>query len=118
MAQTKRKRRSSKHRGNAAGVVETRGRTGRPLTEHERKEPGKDKRVNRLDAPPTWKSSVNRALIAAALFGVMLVLLFKQEVKVALPMTALVLAVYIPLGYVTDLMIYRWREAKKQKAQA
>ena len=30
MAQTKRKRRS-KHRGNAAGMVEVRGRTGRPV---------------------------------------------------------------------------------------
>jgi hypothetical protein len=36
MAQTKRKRRS-KHRGNAAGTVEARGRTGRPPTPEERK---------------------------------------------------------------------------------
>ena len=34
MAQAKKKR-NSKHRGNAAGVVETRGRTGRPLSERE-----------------------------------------------------------------------------------
>ena len=34
MAQTKKKR-NSKHRGNAAGIVETRGRTGRPLNERE-----------------------------------------------------------------------------------
>ena len=33
--QTKRKRRT-KHRGNAAGMVETRGRTGRKLTDGER----------------------------------------------------------------------------------
>jgi hypothetical protein len=36
MAQTKRKRRS-KHRGTAAGTIETRGRTSRPLTADERK---------------------------------------------------------------------------------
>ena len=34
MAQTKRKRRT-KHRGNAAGTIETRGRTGRPPTAEE-----------------------------------------------------------------------------------
>ena len=34
MAQTKKKR-NSKHRGNAAGIFETRGRTGRPLNERE-----------------------------------------------------------------------------------
>ena len=36
MAQTKKKR-STKHRGNAAGVVEARGRTGRKLTEDEKR---------------------------------------------------------------------------------
>ena len=35
MAQTKKKR-STKHRGNAAGVVEARGRTGRKLTDEEK----------------------------------------------------------------------------------
>ena len=36
MAQTKRKRRT-KHRGTAAGTIQTRGRTGRPPTAEERK---------------------------------------------------------------------------------
>jgi hypothetical protein len=116
VAQTKRKRRSSKHRGNAAGVVETRGRTGRPPTDEERKGQGK-KPANRLDSPPTWKGSANRAAIAAALFGVMIVLLFKQDIKYALPMTAAVLVFYIPLGYYTDLAIFRWRERKKLAAK-
>jgi len=35
MAQTKRKR-QTKHRGNAAGVVESRGRTGRKPTKAEK----------------------------------------------------------------------------------
>ena len=39
MAQTKRKRRS-KHRGNAVGSIESRGRTGRRLTEDEREAAG------------------------------------------------------------------------------
>ena len=115
MAQTKRKRRSSKHRGNAAGMIEARGRTGRAPNEDERKGSAKKSGGDRRDSPPTWSSAANRALIAAALFGLAIVLLFKQEVKVALPMTAFVLALYIPLGYFTDLMVYRRRQAKKAK---
>ena len=118
MAPTKRKRRSSKHRGNAAGVVESRGRTGRPLSEQERKTPQKKRgRGQRFDEPPTWRSAALRALFAASLFGFTLVLLFKQELKTALPMTGLVLAFYIPLGYGTDLMLYRWRAKKREKAR-
>src|ERR1700727_2641274 len=70
MAQTKRKR-QTKHRGNAAGVVESRGRTGRKPTAAEKS--GKDgdvarakeKRLDKADQPPTWKGAALRALIAA-----------------------------------------------------
>ena len=52
MAQT-RKRRSTKHRGNAAGMVEQRGRTGRKPTEAERKlsakEEARQRRLDRLE---------------------------------------------------------------------
>ena len=40
MAQTKRKRRT-KHRGNAAGSIEARGRTGRKPTAEEQKAAGR-----------------------------------------------------------------------------
>src|SRR4051812_50140680 len=70
MAQTKRKRRS-KHRGNAAGTVETRGRTGRKPTGSEKKNRGgkgataAERRADRLSRPPSWRSALNRAAIAA-----------------------------------------------------
>ena len=54
MAQTKRKRRT-KHRGNAAGSIEARGRTGRKPTEEERRKlSASDARQERreLRAPP------------------------------------------------------------------
>ena len=61
MAQTKRKRRS-KHRGNAAGTIETRGRTGRPPSADERKKQTRaTARERRLNTPPTWKSSLTKA---------------------------------------------------------
>ncbi|MEA2373886.1 MAG: hypothetical protein QOD53_349, partial [Thermoleophilaceae bacterium] len=78
MAQTKRKR-SRKHRGTQAGTVEARGRTSKPSgTQTEAKKVARDRRVNRLDRPPTWRSAFNRAVISAAIFGVAVVLLFKR----------------------------------------
>ena len=46
MAQTKRKR-QTKHRGNAAGVVESRGRTGRKPTADEKSGKGIDATARR-----------------------------------------------------------------------
>ena len=58
MAQTKRKRRT-KHRGNAAGTIETRGRTGRPASPDEKKKQARmTARDKRLNTPPTWKSAL------------------------------------------------------------
>ncbi len=112
MAQTKKKRRS-KHRGNAAGVVEARGRTGRPPSAAERKLSEKDlaaqKRRDRMMREPSWNAAAKRAALAALVFGALLVLAFGTAVAQALSLTAFVFLFYIPLGYYTDLLIYRRR---------
>jgi len=117
MAQTKKKR-TSKHRGNAAGMIEARGRTGRKPTAEEikktEKEAAAQARRDRLMRPPTWRSAANRAALAAIVFGVMLVLLFKTPVVKAIPLTAFVFVFYIPLGYYTDQFVY----SRKQKLAA
>jgi hypothetical protein len=112
MAQTRRKRRT-KHRGNAAGVVETRGRTGRPPTAAERKQTAKEQRMARFDKPPTWKSAINRAAIAALLFIVAVIVLFKENVATAVAIGGFMFLMYVPLGYYTDHFIHRRRQAKK-----
>jgi len=122
MAQTKKKR-SSKHRGNAAGMIEARGRTGRKPTVEERKASDKEiaaqKRRDRFAQPPTWRSASNRAALAAIVFGLLLVLLFDTEPLRAIPLTLFVFAFYVPLGYYTDQLVYKRRqklEAKKKAA--
>ena len=69
MAQTKRKRRS-KHRGNAAGTIEARGRTGRKPSPEDQKKIDKaaarERRQQRLAQPPTWNRATLRAGAAAA----------------------------------------------------
>ena len=118
MAQT-RKRRRTKHRGNAAGMVEARGRTGRPPTEGEKKAGLKAdaaaRRRNRMETPPTWRSAFNRALIATAVFAVLVILLFKQEPAQAVVLACAMLLLYVPLTYYTDLFIHR-RWIKKHGA--
>jgi hypothetical protein len=113
MAQTKRKRRSTKHRGNAAGQVEARGRTSRAETAPKAGKPGE-----RFDKPPEWRSAMNRAAIAAGLFGVMTLLLLKQPPLAAAGLTAAVFCLYVPLGYYTDDFIYKRRQRKKLEAKA
>ena len=118
MAQTRRKRRS-KHRGTPAGTIETRGRTGRPPTPDERKRQNRtDARARRLNSPPTWKSSVMRALLAAVLVFAFLLLTAKgkNKVPVAVSFTAVALIIYIPAGYYLELFLYKRRMRKKAAA--
>jgi len=122
MAQTKRKRRSTKHRGDAAGRVASRGRTGRKPTKGEsgkndKKLTSQQKREARLDKPPTWKGAIQRAGIAVVIFVVAILLLFNQDPIRALPLAGVMLLIYIPLSYYTDLFFYRRRQAKKRQAK-
>jgi Flp pilus assembly protein TadB len=118
MAQTKKKR-QTKHRGNAAGQVQARGRTGRRAGVGERKPSARELREARLDQPPTWRAALNRALIAAALFLVLLLFFFRhQQLGPKLGIAAFMLAVYVPMGYYTDLFIYRRRQARRLQEQA
>ena len=119
MAQTRKKRRT-KHRGNAAGIVESRGRTGRKPTAGERKagvrEEARERRLDRASRPPTWRSAVIRAAVSALLFAVLIILFFDQKVGQAVAMSVFVFAFYIPLGYFTDRFVYQRRLRKQQQA--
>jgi hypothetical protein len=123
MAQMKKKR-QTKHRGNAAGKVEARGRTGRKPTAEERggrasgREDARARRMARLDQPPTWRSAINRALVATLFFFLLLVFFFRnQQIGPKLGIAVFMLAVYVPMGYYTDLFVYRRRQAKKLREQ-
>jgi hypothetical protein len=121
VAQTKRKRRT-KHRGNAAGVVEARGRTGRKPTASEKKptarEEARARRMERLDQPPTWRGAMNRALIATGFLLIVFVALLGRSITQAVLLAPIILAIYIPFGYATDLAIYRARQRRKSRQAA
>ncbi len=120
MAQTKRKR-QTKHRGNAAGVVESRGRTGRKPTAEEKTGKAstgrsKDKRVDRLEREPTWRGAFYRAMAAAVVMLLISILLLKKPNE-AIALFPIVLIAYVPISYYTDTWLYKRRLASKAKAR-
>jgi hypothetical protein len=119
MAQTKRKKRTTKHRGNAAGSIEARGRTGRKPTAEEQKKAGQmSARERRQSKPPSWNSAALKA-------GAMAVLLFVltqvgilgngASIQQGLFLSLLALVIYTPLAYTTDKWVYA-RMLKRQGA--
>ena len=69
--------------------------------------------VARLDRPPTWKNSAQRAAVAALLFGLLVVVLFGRSPAQAIFLALFMFLFYIPLGYMTDAAIYRYRQRRK-----
>ena len=118
MAQTKRKRRS-KHRGNAAGNIETRGRTGRkPAPAVDKKAARAAARREKLAQPPTWNRAILRAGAAALLLFVLTQVKLIPNSDIA-PGQALVIClfamlIYIPLGYMFDNWMYRRMNKPKE----
>jgi hypothetical protein len=114
MAQTKRKRRT-KHRGTAAGTIETRGRTGRPPSPDERKKQSREQaRQARINRAPTWQGAVKRAGLAASFMFIFLLIFSKGKIAAAVLFAILSLLIYIPAGYYMDLWMWR-RRMRKQR---
>jgi hypothetical protein len=117
MAQTKRKRRS-KHRGNAAGNIEARGRTGRKLTPEEQKANASKSgaRDARARKPPSWNGAALKSLfMAVVLFGLVKFGVLggntNTSTSQAIFLAAIAMVIYTPLAYVTD----KWVYARQQK---
>jgi len=117
MAQTKKKR-QRKHRGTQGGRVDANRKPSRPRNRAEAKARARSstKRAPRGDQPPTWRSSIIRGLVAAAIFTVLLLLIFKRAPGAALGLGAFMLVFYIPAGYYIDLMMWRRRERSKMRS--
>jgi hypothetical protein len=113
MAQAKRKR-TRKHRGTPAGTIERAGRTGRPQTRQDAKQIARQRRQERFDTPPNWRSAINRAAIAAAVFGVLVIMAFGRSIAQGVILAGFMFLLYIPLGYMTDHAVYRYRQRRKE----
>jgi Flp pilus assembly protein TadB len=119
MAQTKRKRRT-KHRGNAAGNVEARGRTGRKPTDQERRKgSGSNLREERRFQEPTWTGAATRAGLASLMLFVLFISGIagqEQNVASAIALAAGAFLIYVPIGYKVDRMFWERRMRKAGRA--
>jgi Flp pilus assembly protein TadB len=116
MAQTRRKR-QTKHRGNAAGVVESRGRTGRKPTAAEKSGQAaqtKAQRLDRRDRPPTWRSAFVKGMFAAVVL-LLFMILFVPKANSAIGVFPFVLVLYTVISYYTDRWVYNRRQRNKAK---
>src|ERR1700760_4712445 len=117
MAQSKNKRRR-KRRGTQGGRIDTAGRRSRPRTREEAKARARSggsrtATTKKRDLPPTWKGSALRGAAAAAIFVLILLVLFKRPLPVSLIFGLFMLAFYIPTGYYIDLSMWRKRERQR-----
>ena len=108
-------RRRRKHRGTQAGTVRRRGRRSKPASRAEARATTRQRRIERLERPPSWRGALNRAALAAAVFFAVLVFLLNQPVNAALGLSAFMLLIYIPLGYMMDSGLYRFRQRRRQR---
>lgn len=118
MAQTK-KRRRRKRRGTQGGRVDTNRRASRPRSRAEAQARARARTGSRgpkVDRPPTWRSSAIRGIAAAAIFTVLLLLIFKRSVGAALSLGAFMLVFYIPAGYYIDSFMWRRRERARMRS--
>lgn len=117
MAQTRRKR-QTKHRGNAAGVVESRGRTGRKPTTAEKtgaattSAAARKREVDKRDRPPTWRAAFLKAMVATVLL-LFVILVFLKGSSGAIALFPIVLGLYTVVSYYTDKWVYERRQRKK-----
>ncbi len=123
MAKTTKKRRR-KHRGTQGGSIDRRASAARPRSREEararaRKQTGQKRTgQKRIDAPPTWTGALGRAAFGAAIFFILLILIFQRPVLAALLLSVLMMLIYIPLGHAIDGFMYKRRlRAKQREAQ-
>jgi hypothetical protein len=118
MAQTRR-RRQTKHRGNAAGVIESRGRTGRKPTAAEKSGDAralareKERKVDPRDRPPTWRSAFWRSLVAAMVLVLVFGLLLHASPGESVAAFVVALLAYTPFSYYTDSWMFNRRQRRK-----
>jgi hypothetical protein len=119
MAQTRRRRRR-KHRGTQSGRIDRRPARGRPRSRAEAKaragsRSSKKKPSAREAGPPTWRSSLQKSVIAGALFFGLLVVAFGRPPLASAGIAVLMLGFYIPMTFLVDRFFYQRRLRSEEK---
>ncbi len=104
------KRRQTKHRGNAAGMVEARGRT----TPGRAGAPAGGGKGPRVPQPPTWRKAAIKAFLPVVILLPILIFTQKDSSAASIAtLTCFAYLMYLPLSYWSDRFVYR-RYLKQQ----
>ena len=96
------KRRQTKHRGNAAGMVESRGRTNAGAIGG-----GSSPKGPQPPKPPSWQRAMTKALIPLVLLLVLMPFLSKDKsITAILPLAVIAYVMYVPISYYSDRWVY------------
>ena len=121
MASTKKKR-QTKHRGNAAGLVETRGRTGRNRPDGRSARQGRRgrrARADRFNKPPSWPGSLQaRGRSRVAIFVVIAIVALTSRRPRRSPSARSMVLLYTPIGFYMDSCFYKRRRNQAAAAKA
>jgi len=109
MGETK-KRRQTKHRGNAAGMVETRGRTGVRGAQST----GSGGRAGRVPPEPSWQRAAMKALVPVLILTPFMFFMQKGTPATGkLIFIGFAFLMYVPMSYYID----RWAHQRYLKQQ-
>jgi hypothetical protein len=115
VARTTKKRRR-KRRGTQGGSIDRRARGARPRSRQEARARARQSlSQKRGETAPTWGGAIGRAGFGAAIFFVLLMVIFQRPVLAALLLSILMFLLYIPLGHAIDNFIYRRRMRQRQR---
>jgi hypothetical protein len=115
-----RQQRRRKHKGGTqAGTVRPRGRrTTRPRSRADARATAEQRRQEKLNRLPTWRTAIQRGGIAALALFVLLVIVFKTNAVAALPLAILAALLYVPGFHLTDTLLYRNRMRRRERERA
>ena len=71
--------------------------------------------AKRGESPPTWRSAVLRGALRRGIFMVLLVAIFRKPIVASTGLAALMLLIYIPLGFYIEKFLYSRRMAAKRR---
>jgi hypothetical protein len=71
--------------------------------------------AKRGESPPSWRSAILRGAFGALIFMVLLVAIFRKPVGPSIGLAALMLMIYIPLGFYIEKFLYNRRMAAKRR---
>ena len=118
MAQSRQKQRKRrKTRGTQAGTVK-KSRNPRGARGHSRaasKMTSAQKRQQRMDRPPSWRTAIVRSLATAAFLLVVFALLLKTSIPSSLQFAVMAAFIYAPAFYFVDSFTYNRRQRQKQR---